>query len=367
MATATCLGALLYLVRLGGISDEAAQSALFQSPLGAALALQLTAGLLVAITARAKGRLVGAVGVLLSFGVVGHAASRGLTSSLAVVLHVAAAAWWFGGLWVLLFASKALERRAFALLVARFSRQAIWVVAALFVAGATTAALLLDLKIDLAQPYTQLLLVKAGILAILLALATFNKFVLGPRLAYSGRTLLRIRRTICAEIFFVAWVFVATAWLTTYLSPHATDGAVHAHTEQVQVDGPITIIDPWAPAMFGGAKSAAGYMVIVNRQPVDDRLLSVTSPWAEQVTLHATIDEGGISKMRDLDFLAIPPGKRIALTPGVYHLMFTNLFAEFVEGDDVPISLHFAHAGKVDVMLKVRKFAEIGDTHHHEE
>ena len=366
LAAASCLGAIVFLLRLGGIDDEAARAALFGSPLGAALALQALGGLLLAATTRPQARRIGAAGILLAFGVVGHAASRGFASTVAVILHVSAAAWWLGGLLVLLRASRVMDRKDFASLTARFSRQAVWIVGLLIAAGITTAALVLEFKFDPGQRYTQMLLVKVVILAGLLVLAGSNKFVLSPRIAETEKALRLIRRTMLAETGLVAAVFVATAFMTTNYSPHTTDGAQHTHDERVQVNGPITVIAPWAPAMFKGAQTAAGYMVIVNRQNVEDRLLSASSPWAEHVTLHATTNEGNISKMDDLAFLEIAPGQRVAFSPGVYHLMFTGLYAPFVEGDDIPVSLQFAKAGNVDVTLRVRPFGEIAETHQHE-
>ncbi len=262
-------------------------------------------------------------------------------------------------------ASSVMDRRDFASLTAHFSSQAIWVVGMLIAAGITTAALLLEFKFDPFLRYAQMLLVKAGILIGLFVFAVINKVVLAPRIAVDEKAITLIRRSMLAEIGLFAAVFVATAWLTTNYSPHTADGAPHQQHEQVQINGPITIIGPWAPAMFPGAQTAAGYMVIVNRQSVEDRLLSASSPWAEQVTLHATSNAGTISKMDDLKFLAIPPGQRIAIEPGAYHLMFTGLYAPFVEGDDIPVSLHFANAGNVNVILKVHRFGDAAESHQH--
>ncbi|MBN8501568.1 MAG: copper chaperone PCu(A)C [Sphingomonadales bacterium] len=367
LAGATLIAAALFLVRLGGLDDEAARTALIGSPLGAAFALQLFGGLTLAAAAGPLVRQLCAAAILLSFGVVGHAATQGIVSSAAVVLHVSAAAWWLGGLLVLLRASIVMDRKAFASLTMRFSQQAMWIVGLLIAAGATTAALLLQFRFDPAQRYTQMLMVKGGILIVLLGLAGINKLGLAPRIAMSEMAFAWIRRTIQAEIGLVAAALVATAWLTTCYSPHTSGEVLHRQHEQPQVDGPISIIDPWAPAMFPGSQTAAGYLVIVNRQGVEDRLLSASSPWAEQVTLHATPSKGGISKMNELTHLAIPPGKRVALAPGVYHLMFSGLYAPFVEGDDVPISLRFAKAGTVNVTLKVRRFADYAKSHQHQQ
>ena len=166
-------------------------------------------------------------------------------------------------------------------------------------------------------------------------------------------------RTIRSEVCLFACIFAVTAWLTTWQSPHA---AVHGDHD-VQVAGPITIIDPWAPAMPGGLGTGAGYMVIVNNQASDDRLLSASSPWAEYVSLHVSIMDGNIPRMSDLDALPVPAHGQAEFTQGHNHLMFTGLYAPFVAGDVVPVTLVFEKAGRIDVKIKVVPLG--GDTGEH--
>ncbi|WP_051330182.1 copper chaperone PCu(A)C [Niveispirillum irakense] len=345
--------ALLFFLRLGGDGSSATLKAIFLSPLGAALGLQMIGGLWVAVYAKRAVALAGALLILGAFGVVGHSASHGLQTSVTVVLHVTAAAWWFGGLWVLLVAGRTLPADRFADLVGRFSRQAMVVVCLLLAAALMTSALLLEFRLVPTLAYPRGLLTKLALTGGLLMLAGINKLILTPRLAVRPKARVWLRWMIAADLLLFVGIIATTAYVTTYLSPHAASAAMHTHQGQFQVEGPIGIADPWAPAMPGSAATGAGYMVIVNNQPVDDRLVAVSSPWAERVTLHASIMEDEIARMRRLEALPIPHGGRVVLEPGTFHLMFSGLYAPFVAGDSVPVTLTFEQAGRVDVVLTV--------------
>ncbi|WP_165831013.1 copper resistance D family protein [Sphingomonas pokkalii] len=269
--------ALLFFVRLGGGADAATLDALFLSPLGAALGLHLIGGVWAATFARRRLALAGAAMILAAFGVVGHAATNGIVTSITVILHVTAAAWWLGGLWILLGASRT-SAAEFPALVDRFSRQAVGVVGVLLAAALTTTAALLDLRIDLARAYQQGLLVKLAFTGALLVLAGINKLILTPRLAARADARVWLRRAIVAEILLFVGALTTTAYLTTYLSPHDADEAAHAHGDAGAAHGPIAVVDPWAAAVPGGAMTGVGYMTIVNNQPMADRLIGASSP-----------------------------------------------------------------------------------------
>ncbi len=353
----SCVTALIFVLRLGGDVDKATLDAIFMSPLGASLGLQLVGGLWLALLAGRGNAAISALLILAAFGVVGHSASRGMATSITVVLHVTTAAWWCGGLWILLAASR-VAAPDYPELIGRFSRQAIWVVAALLIAALTTAAQLLEFRFDLALAYEKGLLTKLGLTVLLLSVAGINKLVLTPHLTSQDSSHAWLRRAIMAELLIFTALLSATAYLTTYLSPHGSTNGTHADQSEVQASGPIVIVDPWAPAMPGGASTGAAYLKIVNNQPIEDRLIAANSPWAERVTLHASRADKGIARMRDLDALPIPGRGQATLQPGVYHLMFEGLYAPLVAGDTLPMTLTFERAGKVEVHLTVLPLGE---------
>lgn len=360
LAISSVLTAGIYVARLGGGLDTAMIHALVVSPLGVALGLQLGGAILIAIVPARKSALLGALAILLAFGFAGHAPTRGLLSAMTVTLHVTAASWWLGGLWLLVVAGRSPDG-FFVRWLETFSKQAIWLVSVLVLAGVATAVMLLECRPDFGRNYDRGLLAKSAITCGLLALAAVNRLALAPRITQDQNAIGKLRWTIRAEIGLFACVFAVTAWLTTWQSPHA---AVHGDHD-VQVAGPITIIEPWAPAMPGGLGTGAGYMVIVNNQANYDRLLSASSPWAEHVSLHVSTVDGNISRMQDLEALIVPAHGRAEFAQGHKHLMFTGLYAPFVVGDVVPITLVFEKAGRIDLMMKVLPFGgSIGEHDH---
>ncbi len=68
--------------------------------------------------------------------------------------------------------------------------------------------------------------------------------------------------------------------------------------------------------------------------------------------------ENDIMRMSPVDDgLVIPAGETITLAPGGYHMMFMQVSVPFAEGENVPVTLRFKHAGDIEIMLTV---AQIG-------
>lgn len=352
LASAACSATMVFAVRLDDASTTDAIEAVLFSPLGAALGFQISGGIWIAMFASRPIALAGAILILCSFGVVGHSATRGFAPAATVLVHVSTAAWWLGGLWTLLIASGKEKRNLYATLVNKFSRQAIWIVALLLVAAVATAAQLLCFQINWTRHYDFGLVVKAGLTIGLLALAATNRYWLSARLETSPFAFKLLRCAMVMEIALFIAIITATAWLTTWHSPHERD------QEEAQISGPITIIDPWAPASVGTLPTGAGYLMIVNNSQTDDRLLSASSPWAENVTLHASTSIGRVARMDELKTPVIPAQDKLKFSPGGNHLMLTGLYTPLVSGDEVPVQLRFERAGEVTFTLKVLPLGE---------
>ncbi|MBB5046357.1 hypothetical protein HNR60_001102 [Rhodopseudomonas rhenobacensis] len=127
-----------------------------------------------------------------------------------------------------------------------------------------------------------------------------------------------------------------------------------AQAEDAKV-GDLLITQPWSRATPGGAKVAGGYLTIENKGTAPDRLLSGTAAIAGKVELHEMSMDNGVMTMRPLDKgLAIAPGQSVKLAPGGYHLMLMELKGGLKQGEQVPVTLTFEKAGKVDVTLDVQ-------------
>ncbi len=117
---------------------------------------------------------------------------------------------------------------------------------------------------------------------------------------------------------------------------------------QVSVDG------AWLRETAPGARTGAGYGLVVNAGSAEDRLLGGSTPVAARLEVHSMTMDGGIMRMRPVTGgLAIPAGGRVALKPGGYHLMLIGLKQPLRRGTMVPVTLDFARAGLLKLSLRV--------------
>jgi len=117
---------------------------------------------------------------------------------------------------------------------------------------------------------------------------------------------------------------------------------------------PIEIVEAWAAATPEAVTISAGYMTISNSQAAPDTLTALESPRAGRAEVHEMEMSEGVMRMRRMESLLIEPGQSVELAPGGAHLMFYDLTTPFVEGEEIPVTLHFAQAGAVTVDLPVR-------------
>ena len=147
--------------------------------------------------------------LLASLGLVGHAAMQagagGLLHRLNHAAHLLAAGAWLGGLIAFAMCLHAYDRddlrKDAVQAMMGFSFWGQLVVAAVVLTGAVNIALTSGHPpIPPTTPYRALLIAKLGIVAIMILLALFNRFVLAPRLKDSADALQTLRMTCVAEI-----------------------------------------------------------------------------------------------------------------------------------------------------------------------
>jgi putative copper resistance protein D len=162
-----------------------------------------------------------------SLGLVGHAAmqmgAEGVLHRANHALHLMAAGAWIGGLVPFAMCLRAYQRddlrKDAVRAMAGFSFWGQLIVAAIVLTGVVNIALTSrHAPLPPTTPYRALLIVKLLIVAIMISLALFNRFVLAPRLKANGHALATLRATSLAEIA-LGCVVVALVSVFALLDP----------------------------------------------------------------------------------------------------------------------------------------------------
>lgn len=129
--------------------------------------------------------------------------------------------------------------------------------------------------------------------------------------------------------------------------------------------GDLMVDHPYAIATPVTAQTGAGYLTITNTGTSLDRLVGVEAGFP-RVMLHTTVRENDIATMTHVEAIDIPAGETVALAPGGYHVMFMGLNGDpFEVGEEIPGTLIFEHAGRIDLTFNVeaRDAVQSGDAH----
>lgn len=211
---------------IGAVLTDTAFGTVWQWRLGLAAAL---------VVALALGRsgptlalLIGAVLLQASLGLVGHAAMQagalGALHRANDALHLLATAAWLGGLPMFALCLRAYREpslsAAAVTAMRRFSFLGQFDVALIVLTGTINVALTSGLDaLAPATPYRQLLTAKLAVVATMIALAVFNRYVLAPRLTPDGPAQRALARNCVAEIVLGA-AAIAFVSLFGLLDPH---------------------------------------------------------------------------------------------------------------------------------------------------
>lgn len=172
--------------------------------------------------------LIAAAVVVVSFALTGHTTIHDLRPLLAplLILHVAAAAIWFGSLWPLRIIAGRETAEARSAIVRGFSRLAIRGVPVLFVCGLVMSAIFLASIDQVFTGYGLMLGFKLAGFAGVLAIANFNRTRLVPAIARGDTAAAsRIRRVLIGEMLALAAVVVLTVMMTGFFAPEGLHGS----------------------------------------------------------------------------------------------------------------------------------------------
>lgn len=136
--------------------------------------------------------------------------------------------------------------------------------------------------------------------------------------------------------------------------------------------GDIEISGAWTRATAPGQDQAGVDITITSKQAAT--LVGVSSPVAVSAELHSMTSEGGMMRMREVQAIELPAGKRVNLGESGYHLMLNGLKVPLKEGEAVPLMLSIKvgkqGAVKIETRAEVKsltatKAASQEDEHQH--
>src|SRR5450631_904573 len=123
--------------------------------------------------------------------------------------------------------------------------------------------------------------------------------------------------------------------------------------------GDIQVENAWTRATAPGQDAAGVDLTITSKQAA--ALVGVSSSACKSVELHSMTSESGMMKMREVEAIQLPAGKRVNLGEGGYHLMLTGLKAPLKAGESVPLTLSIKVAN--NSIVKVETQAEVKPLH----
>jgi copper(I)-binding protein len=91
----------------------------------------------------------------------------------------------------------------------------------------------------------------------------------------------------------------------------------------------LVVTDVLVPAPLPGKTMTAGYFTLVNHADTPVTVTRVSSPQFNVVELHETTVENGVSRMRRLHEVSVPPRGSLQFAPGGKHLMLMQPVGDF--------------------------------------
>ncbi|HEX7112759.1 MAG TPA: copper chaperone PCu(A)C [Mizugakiibacter sp.] len=129
--------------------------------------------------------------------------------------------------------------------------------------------------------------------------------------------------------------------------------------------GRLTVEDAWIRAAPPGAMMLAGYMALGNTGDASVVLDAADSDAFGDVSMHRTVEEDGVARMRPLERVTVAPGQRVTFAPGGMHLMLMQPKRALHPGDRITIRLRHADGTTTSVEFAVREDApEVGHAGH---
>jgi copper(I)-binding protein len=128
-----------------------------------------------------------------------------------------------------------------------------------------------------------------------------------------------------------------------------------------RAEGKLTVYDAWIRMAPPGVSMMAGYATLKNEGDAPIKVLTVQSDAFRQSSIHETVVERGVSKMRELPRVDMAPGATVEMKPGGAHLMLMEPRHPILVGDKVHMVFLLADGTRVETYFDVLAPDATGD------
>ncbi|MHB8447973.1 MAG: copper chaperone PCu(A)C [Rudaea sp.] len=125
--------------------------------------------------------------------------------------------------------------------------------------------------------------------------------------------------------------------------------------------GHLVVADPRIRAAPPGAAMLAGYATLRNDGDAPVVVTGASSADFGAVSLHESVYENGVERMRPLADVTIAPGASVNFAPGGKHFMLMDGKRELKSGDTVKIHISTKSGPGADADFVVRDFMETSE------
>jgi periplasmic copper chaperone A len=122
--------------------------------------------------------------------------------------------------------------------------------------------------------------------------------------------------------------------------------------------GSVRILDAWMREPPPGRNIAALYMILRNDSNAAARIIGVQLENASSASIHQSVEQEGMMRMRAVPVLDVPAGFTVALAPGGYHIMVFGLKRVWRSGERLPFCLMRDNGDRICAKARVKGLQE---------
>lgn len=128
-----------------------------------------------------------------------------------------------------------------------------------------------------------------------------------------------------------------------------------AYASNAAAAGHLVVEHAWIRTAPPAAMMLAGYATLRNDGDAPITVTGADSQDFGDVSLHQTIEENGVERMRPLGAVEIAPGTSVQFAPGGRHFMLMRPKRDLQTGDKVKIHISTKSGDDVDAQFSVRE------------